>query len=106
MPGKSAMPTLQSPQALRWKQPGQLAERRAGRAASEIHAFKKAEEIARRIKDGAAFEKALIGKLESQRDFATQYRALFPWGVNVDRRGGGGQRARHLRTGQFCPLRR
>jgi hypothetical protein len=86
MPDKSAMPTLQSPQALSC-QPRQLAERRAGRAAGEIHAFEKAEEIARRIKDAAASEKALIGKLE-QRDFAAQYRVLFPWGVNVDRRGG------------------
>jgi phage N-6-adenine-methyltransferase len=86
MPGKSPRPKLQSTQALSWNQARHLVERRAGKAAGEIHVFEKAEEIALRIKDATALEKALIGKLESERDFAAQYMALFPRGVNADRR--------------------
>jgi hypothetical protein len=57
-----------------------LAETRAGKAAANIHALDKGEQIATRIKDARALEKALVGKLESQRDFAAEYKALFPHG--------------------------
>jgi ParB family chromosome partitioning protein len=56
----------------------------AGKAAAQFHAFDKAAEIADRVKDATALEKALIGKLEAQRDFAAQYVALFPHGVRAD----------------------
>jgi hypothetical protein len=56
----------------------QIAQQRAGKAAGQIHAFDKAEEIAERVKDARALEGALIGKLENQRDFAAEYRSLFP----------------------------
>lgn len=59
---------------------------RAGQAATEIHAQELAETIAFRIRDGSALEKAVIGKLESQREFARQYQALFPHGRNDDAR--------------------
>jgi hypothetical protein len=64
-----------------------IAERRAQKAAGEIHAAGLAEEIAGRVKDPTALEGALIRKLEAQRDFAAQYAALFPHGVRLDRRG-------------------
>jgi DNA N-6-adenine-methyltransferase Dam len=64
--------------ALTREQEHRPAVTRASKAASEIHAFDKAEEIAKRVKDASALEGALIGKLESQRDFAAQYRDLFP----------------------------
>src|SRR5215831_9545819 len=64
-----------------------LAEVQAGKAAAQVHAFDKAAEIAERVKDVTALEKALLGKLESQRDFAAQYVALFPDGVNLKYRG-------------------
>jgi phage N-6-adenine-methyltransferase len=57
-----------------------LAEVTAGKAAAKFHALDTAAEIAKRVKDVTALEKALIGKLESQRDFAAQYVALFPHG--------------------------
>jgi hypothetical protein len=53
---------------------------RAGEAAAKIHAADKAEEIAKRIKDARGLEKALLQKLEVQRDFAAEYRAKFPQG--------------------------
>jgi DNA N-6-adenine-methyltransferase (Dam) len=61
-----------------------LAEVKAGKAAAKFHAFDKAAEIAERVKDATALEKALIGKLEAQRDFAARYMALFPHGVRAD----------------------
>jgi DNA N-6-adenine-methyltransferase (Dam) len=61
-----------------------LAEVKAGKAAAKFHAYDKAAEIAERVKDAEALEKALIGKLEAQRDFAAQYMALFPHGVRAD----------------------
>jgi DNA N-6-adenine-methyltransferase Dam len=66
----------------------ELAERQASTAAANIHAFDKAGEIARRVKDASALEGALIGKLESQRDFAAEYRAMFPPKVRADDRVG------------------
>jgi len=57
-----------------------LQETKASKAAANIHASDKAAEIAKRVKDASALEKALVGKLEDQRDFAAQYRALFPHG--------------------------
>jgi DNA N-6-adenine-methyltransferase (Dam) len=57
-----------------------LAEVQTGKAVANFQAFDKAAEIAERVKDAGALEKALIGKLESQRDFAAQYVALFPHG--------------------------
>jgi DNA N-6-adenine-methyltransferase Dam len=66
----------------------ELAETQASTAAANIHAFDKAEEIARRVKDATALEGALIGKLESQRDFAAEYRAMFPPKVRADDRVG------------------
>jgi hypothetical protein len=57
-----------------------LAETQAGKAAANIHASDKAAEIANRVKDPRALEAALLGKLDNQRDFAAQYRALFPHG--------------------------
>jgi DNA N-6-adenine-methyltransferase (Dam) len=66
----------------------ELAETQASTAAGNIHAFDKAEEIARRVKDASALEGALIGKLESQRDFAAEYRAIFPPKVRADDRIG------------------
>jgi hypothetical protein len=57
-----------------------LSEKRARKAAAEIHALNTAELIADRVKDSTALERALIGKLEAQRDFAAQYQALFPAG--------------------------
>jgi hypothetical protein len=61
-----------------------LAETQAGKAAWNVHHFDKAAEIAERVKDARALERALIGKLEAQRDFATQYVALYPHGVRAD----------------------
>ena len=55
-----------------------IAERHAKKAATEIHAAGLAEEIAERVKDPTALEGALIRKLEAQREFAAQYRAVFP----------------------------
>src|SRR5262245_15282057 len=63
-----------------------LAEVRAGKAAAHVHGFDKAAEIAQRVKDATALEGALIGKLDSERDFAGQYMALFPHGVRLDHR--------------------
>jgi hypothetical protein len=57
-----------------------LAERRAGKAASEIHAAGLAEDIAERVKDPTALEGAVLRKLEAQRDFAAQYQGLFQVG--------------------------
>jgi hypothetical protein len=66
-----------------------IVERRAKKAAGEIHAAGLAEEIAGRVKDPTALEGALIRKLEAQRDFAAQYRDLFYVGrpENVARPG-------------------
>lgn len=47
---------------------------------AKIHVFDKAAEIAMRIKDPVALEKALLGKLEAQRDFAQLYQEMFPHG--------------------------
>jgi hypothetical protein len=63
-----------------------LSEKRARKAAEEIHALDIAELIAERVKDTTALERALIGKLEAQRDFAAEYKGLFPHGVRLDRR--------------------
>jgi hypothetical protein len=60
------------------KQNQQIADVKAGEAAAKIHAFDKAAEIAARVKDAAALERALLGKLEAQRDFAAAYKARFP----------------------------
>lgn len=69
---------------LKVKEPRELVERRASKAAASIIAKGAAAEIAERVKDAGALEKALIGKLNSQRDFAAQYRATFPAdGVNT-----------------------
>lgn len=62
-----------------------LAERRASKAAGEIHAAGLAEDIAERVKDASALEGAVIRKLEAQRDFAGQYMALFPHGFGPGR---------------------
>ena len=51
-----------------------LAKTAAGKAAAFIHGSEAAGKIAERIKDPVALEKALIGKLESQRDFAAEYK--------------------------------
>ena len=73
-----------------------VAERRASKAAADIHAAGLAEDIAERVKDPTALEGALIRKLEAQRDFAAQYQALFPDGIRADYRlastGQGGTR--------------
>jgi DNA N-6-adenine-methyltransferase (Dam) len=55
-----------------------IIERRARKAAGDIHAASLAEDIAERVKDPTALEGALIRKLEAQRDFAAQYRGVFP----------------------------
>lgn len=57
-----------------------LAEAHARKAAALIHAADQAETIATRIKNAAALESALLQKLESQREFAREYRAKFPHG--------------------------
>ena len=57
-----------------------LSEKRARKAAEEIHALDIAELIADRVKDTTALERALIGKLEAQREFAAQYTTMFPAG--------------------------
>lgn len=57
-----------------------IVERRAKKAASNIHAAGLAEDIAERVKDPTALEGALISKLEAQREFAGQYMALYPKG--------------------------
>lgn len=64
-----------------------VAERRASKAAGDIHAAGLAEDIAARVKDASALEAAVLRKLEAQREFAAQYQGLFPWGVNVAYRG-------------------
>jgi hypothetical protein len=50
----------------------------AQKTAAKIHALDKAEEIARRVKDASALEKALLDKMEFQRDFAGEYKLNFP----------------------------
>lgn len=62
-----------------------LVNRRAGKAASEIHAAGLASEIAERVKDPHALEQAILRKLDAQRDFAAQYRELFPHGFGPGR---------------------
>jgi hypothetical protein len=57
-----------------------LAEHKAGKAAGDVHAAGLAADIAERVRDISALEGALIRKLEAQRDFAAQYRALFVHG--------------------------
>jgi hypothetical protein len=57
-----------------------LSEKRARKAAAEIHALNTAELIADRIKDPTALERALIHKLEAQREFAAEYKTMFPQG--------------------------
>jgi hypothetical protein len=64
-----------------------LAETEAGKAALKIHAAETEERIAQRIKNPDALQHALRQKLEGQRDFAAEYRAKFPDGVNVAYRG-------------------
>jgi hypothetical protein len=59
-----------------------LAETRAGKAAVDIHAADTAERVATRIKDASALEKALLGKLDAQCEFAREYRTRFPLGIN------------------------
>lgn len=54
-----------------------LTEPQARKAAAAIHASDQAETIASRIKNASALEKALLQKLESQRDFAKEYTAKF-----------------------------
>lgn len=58
------------------------AAKRAGVAAQKIIGSAVAEEIAERIKDRVALERALISKLEAQRDFAAEYQRKFPLGRN------------------------
>ena len=58
----------------------ELTKTPAAKAAAQIHVLDKAEEFALRIKDAGALEKALVGKLESQRSFATEYSSKFPHG--------------------------
>jgi hypothetical protein len=55
-----------------------LSEKRAGKAAANIHALTTAKQIAERVKDPTAVELALTSKLQAQRDFSAEYRALFP----------------------------
>jgi hypothetical protein len=50
--------------------------------AEAVHAYDLSEKIAFRIKDASALEKALIGKLEAERDFAQEYQIKFPHGGN------------------------
>lgn len=57
-----------------------VVETKAGKSAAIIHAADKGEEIAKRIKDAHALERALLAKLESQRDFASEYQNNFPKG--------------------------
>lgn len=52
------------------------------KTAQAVHLIEKAEEIAKRVKDASALEKALLQKLEYQRDFAAEYQAKFPYGTN------------------------
>ena len=52
----------------------------AQRAAVRIHATEQAATIAKRIKDASSLEKALLEKLEGQRDFSAEYRGKFPHG--------------------------
>jgi hypothetical protein len=58
----------------------ELTQTKAGKAAAEIHALDQAETIATRIKNASALEKALLQKLESQRDFSREYKNKFPHG--------------------------
>jgi hypothetical protein len=57
-----------------------LSEKRAGKAAANIHALTTAQQIAERVKDPTAVERALTGKLAAQRDFAAEYKTMFPHG--------------------------
>lgn len=64
--------------ALTTKENVDLVEVRAKEASAKIIAAGPAEEIAKRIKNASALEKALLTKLESQRDFAREYKNKFP----------------------------
>lgn len=57
---------------------GALAEKRASKAAANIHVLNAAEQIAERVKDPAALEQAIHDKFDSQAEFAVEYRAIFP----------------------------
>jgi hypothetical protein len=76
-----------------------IVERRAKKAAGEIHAAGLAEDIAERVKDPTALEGALIRKLEAQRDFAAQYAALFPHGGDRTEQVA---RTGHLNHDEWC----
>jgi phage N-6-adenine-methyltransferase len=84
------------------------AGRQGGR---EVSCVRQGGRIANRVKDAKAFEAALLGKLEAQRDFAAQYVALFPHGVRADFRSDSTVRsgddwclsfAIHVRTVRRC----
>lgn len=62
-----------------------IVERKAGKAAFDIHGAELAADIAERVRDISALEGALIRKLEAQRDFAAEYKLMFSHGG--DRRG-------------------
>jgi hypothetical protein len=61
-------------------QRGALTTSIAGKAAANIHANDKYEEIAERIRDPEMLEGALVTKLMGQRDFAAEYVGKFPHG--------------------------
>lgn len=62
-----------------------VVERRAGKAAGDVHAAGLAADIAERVRDISALEGALIRKLEAQRDFAAEYQGMFPHGFGPGR---------------------
>jgi hypothetical protein len=59
---------------------GRLPAREAKKFAAKIHASDAVEKAARAAKDQTALEKAVIAKLEGQRDFAAVYKAEHPGG--------------------------
>lgn len=72
------MGTEEMTDAIATKRGQDLVEVRAGDAAARLIAAGPAEEIAKRIKNASALEKALLTKLESQRDFSREYKNKFP----------------------------
>lgn len=76
-----------SPALARADRGRELVNVKASKAAGKIFAAEKATKAAKLAKDADAFERALIRKLDAQRDFAAEYRRLFPHGVNLEYRG-------------------
>jgi DNA N-6-adenine-methyltransferase (Dam) len=65
---------------IRTQQDPSLPTKESRRKAEAIHALGLAETIAKRIKDASKLEKALLEKLDAQREFAIEYQRKFPHG--------------------------